>query len=101
MVARGEDGSTQSFPVVETIQKRSICHVVEAPAAVGPVTRAKAAATAEAAVQALEGPHPTVPTMPEVKTEPATIRRGAPCRGWPDAEAQVIQLVDIELLNRQ
>lgn len=55
MVARSRTGSTQSFPVVETIQKNSICHVTEAPAQISTAAREKAAAVAEQAVATLEG----------------------------------------------
>ena len=55
MVARSRTGGTQSFPVVETIQKNSICHVTEAPAQISSAAQDKAAAVAEQAVATLEG----------------------------------------------
>ncbi len=55
MVARGGDGQTRAFPVVETVHRDSICWVTEAPAAVAPEVAAAAAALAETAVQALAG----------------------------------------------
>lgn len=55
MVARSRVGETQSFPVVETIQRNGICHVTEAPAQVSAETAKRAVAVAEAAVASLEG----------------------------------------------
>ena len=55
MVARSRAGDTQSFPVVETIQKNNICHVTEAPAQISAGARDKATAIAEQAVATLEG----------------------------------------------
>lgn len=55
MVARSRAGDTQSFPVVETIQKNNICHVTEAPAQVSVELAERAIAVAEAAVASLEG----------------------------------------------
>jgi 5-(carboxyamino)imidazole ribonucleotide synthase len=36
IVTRGRDGQSVSYPVVETIQREHICHIVKAPAAVPP-----------------------------------------------------------------
>ena len=55
MVARSRGGETRAFPVVETVQKDSICHVTEAPAQVGDAVRREATRVAERAVATLEG----------------------------------------------
>ncbi|XP_058108127.1 phosphoribosylaminoimidazole carboxylase, chloroplastic-like isoform X2 [Magnolia sinica] len=55
IVARGRDGSTSCYPVVETIHKDNICHIVEAPANVPGKTRKLAIDVAEKAVRSLEG----------------------------------------------
>lgn len=55
MVARGADGETRVFPVVETVHRDSICWVTEAPAHVPADVAAAAAQLAEAAVKALAG----------------------------------------------
>ena len=55
MVARSRSGETRAFPVVETVQKDSICHVTEAPAQVSEAVRSAAARIAEGAVATLEG----------------------------------------------
>jgi 5-(carboxyamino)imidazole ribonucleotide synthase len=55
MVARGRDGATVVYPVVETIQRDHICHVVRAPAQVAPEVAARAAQVARAAVEAIDG----------------------------------------------
>jgi phosphoribosylaminoimidazole carboxylase len=55
MVVRRKDGTTLSYPVVETIHKDNVCHVTEAPANVAPAVQARARAVAEQAVGALNG----------------------------------------------
>jgi 5-(carboxyamino)imidazole ribonucleotide synthase len=55
MVARGRDGSTVIYPVVETVQRDHICHVVRAPAPVVPELAARAAEIGRRAVEAIEG----------------------------------------------
>ena len=55
MVARSRSGETRAFPVVETVQKDSICHVTEAPAQIDDAARREAARIAERAVATLEG----------------------------------------------
>ena len=55
MVARSRGGETRAFPVVETVQKDSICHVTEAPAQVSNAARQEATRVAERAVATLEG----------------------------------------------
>ena len=51
MVARGRDGATLAYPVVETVQQNHICHLVRAPA---PLPEAEAAAATALAVRAVE-----------------------------------------------
>ncbi len=51
MVARGRDGTTRLYPVVETVQQNHICHHVYAPAPVPREVAARAAEVARAAVE--------------------------------------------------
>lgn len=55
MVVRGRDGEVRTYPVVETVQKDHICHVVRAPAAIDAAVVAKAEAIAKQAVTAIDG----------------------------------------------
>ncbi|CAO2205244.1 unnamed protein product [Urochloa humidicola] len=55
IVARSRDGSTVCYPVVETIHKDNICHVVEAPAGVSDKIKKSATGVAEKAIKSLEG----------------------------------------------
>ena len=55
MVVRGRDGSTATYPLVETVQEHHICRVVRAPAAVSEATAERARELAVAAVNAVEG----------------------------------------------
>ncbi|GMY20708.1 phosphoribosylaminoimidazole carboxylase, chloroplastic isoform X2 [Fagus crenata] len=55
IVARGRDNSILCYPVVETIHKEKICHIVKAPANVTSDIRKRAADVAYKAVSALEG----------------------------------------------
>lgn len=55
MVARGIDGRVSSYPVVETIQKNSICHTVVAPAQISGDILATAAKLAEQAIASFDG----------------------------------------------
>ncbi|KAL6838782.1 hypothetical protein ACP4OV_031496 [Aristida adscensionis] len=55
IVARSRDGSTVCYPVVETIHKDNICHVVESPAEVSYDIKKLAMSVAEKAVKSLEG----------------------------------------------
>ncbi|XP_028552613.1 phosphoribosylaminoimidazole carboxylase, chloroplastic isoform X2 [Dendrobium catenatum] len=55
IVARGRDGSVLCYPVVETIHKDSICHIVEAPADVPEKIRKSSVDIARRAVSSLEG----------------------------------------------
>ena len=55
MVLRGRDGEIVTYPVVETIQKNHICHVVRAPAKVSAGAIQKATDIARNAVEVVEG----------------------------------------------
>ena len=53
IVTRGVNGDVVTYPVVETVQRDHICHVVLAPAPVAPETAARAAELARRAVAAV------------------------------------------------
>ncbi|KAK9236743.1 hypothetical protein V1525DRAFT_406118 [Lipomyces kononenkoae] len=55
MVVRQKDGSTLSYPAVETIQRNNICHIVYAPARIPESTQTRARYLAERAVATLAG----------------------------------------------
>jgi 5-(carboxyamino)imidazole ribonucleotide synthase len=55
MVARGRGGACAVYPVVETVQRDHICHLVRAPAPIAPAVAASAAAIAQRAVAAIGG----------------------------------------------
>jgi 5-(carboxyamino)imidazole ribonucleotide synthase len=55
MVARGQDGATVVYPVVETVQRNHICHLVRAPAPIQLEMAARAAEIARRAVEAIAG----------------------------------------------
>ncbi|MCL7036707.1 hypothetical protein MKW94_010495 [Papaver nudicaule] len=55
IVARGRDGSLSCYPVVETIHKDNICHIVKAPAEVSWKIKELAIDVAQRAVRSLEG----------------------------------------------
>lgn len=55
MVVRGRDGACRAYPVVETIQRNHICHIVRVPAPVPPDVAHQAATLAQQAVQAVDG----------------------------------------------
>ncbi|XP_059440282.1 phosphoribosylaminoimidazole carboxylase, chloroplastic isoform X1 [Corylus avellana] len=55
VVARGRDNSIVCYPVVETIHKENICHIVKAPANVTWEIRKRATDVAYRAVSSLEG----------------------------------------------
>ncbi|MBF6590079.1 MAG: 5-(carboxyamino)imidazole ribonucleotide synthase [Ktedonobacterales bacterium] len=55
MVARGRGGECVVYPVVETVQREHICHLVRAPAPVEAVVAARAAALARRVVEAVDG----------------------------------------------
>lgn len=55
MLTRGQDGAVAIYPVVETINRDHICHVVNAPVAVPSETAAKAREIVQRAVEAIGG----------------------------------------------
>ena len=55
MVTRGRGNSCAVYPVVETIQRNHICHVVRAPASIAETVAEQAATTARLAVEAIAG----------------------------------------------
>ena len=55
MVARGAGGQVAVYPVVETVQRDHICHVVRAPAPVAPGVAARAREIAVRAVERVAG----------------------------------------------
>jgi 5-(carboxyamino)imidazole ribonucleotide synthase len=55
IVTRGQDGATAVYPVVETIQRNHVCHVVKAPAPIADDLARCAAALAQRAVEAVGG----------------------------------------------
>jgi len=55
MVVRNTIGETAVYPVVETIQKNHICHIVKAPADINPKAADNASKTAKMAIEAIGG----------------------------------------------
>lgn len=55
MVVRGRSGECRAYPVVETVQRNHICHIVRAPAALPPAVATQATDLAQQAVQAVDG----------------------------------------------
>jgi 5-(carboxyamino)imidazole ribonucleotide synthase len=55
IVTRGRDGATAVYPVVETVQRNHVCHVVKAPAQISDELAKRAAALAKRAVEAVGG----------------------------------------------
>jgi 5-(carboxyamino)imidazole ribonucleotide synthase len=53
MITRGQNGETACYPVVETIQRDHICHLVRAPAPIPAETAERAADIARRAVEAV------------------------------------------------
>ncbi len=53
IVTRGRDGATVTYPVVETVQRDHVCHVVQAPASITPELAARATEIALRAVTAV------------------------------------------------
>ena len=53
IVTRARDGEAVTYPVVETVQRNHICHVVRAPAPVAPKIAERAAELARRAVEAV------------------------------------------------
>lgn len=55
MIARGRDGACAVYPVVETVQRNHICHVVRASASGNAAMLARAAEIAQQAVATIDG----------------------------------------------
>ena len=55
IVTRGRDGAMVVYPVVETVQRNHVCHVVKAPAQISPDLARRAAELARRAVTAVGG----------------------------------------------
>lgn len=55
MVARSRGGECVVYPVVETVQRQHICHIVRAPAPIPPETAERTAHIAQVAVEAIGG----------------------------------------------
>lgn len=55
IAVRGQDGQIVTYPVVETVNRDHICHLVKAPAAIAPAIAAQATETARRAVAAIDG----------------------------------------------
>lgn len=55
LVARDPHGHSVTYPVVETVQRDHICHLVRAPALIEPAVARRAAEIAQAAVAVVEG----------------------------------------------
>jgi 5-(carboxyamino)imidazole ribonucleotide synthase len=55
MVVRNKKGETATYPVVETIQKDHICHIVRAPAGIGDDVSKNAANMAKKAIETIDG----------------------------------------------
>ncbi len=53
MITRGRDGETACYPVVETVQRDHICHLVKAPASIPAAMASRAADIARKAVEAV------------------------------------------------
>jgi 5-(carboxyamino)imidazole ribonucleotide synthase len=55
IVTRGRDGATAVYPVVETVQRDHVCHIVRAPADISQRIAAQASNLARRAVEAVGG----------------------------------------------
>ncbi len=55
MITRGTDGSSVTYPVVETIQRNHICHVVKAPAEIPEGLSAQVRNLGQRAVETMQG----------------------------------------------
>lgn len=55
MITRNQQGESVSYPVVETIQKDHVCHIVRAPAAISDELQQQATDFAIRAVEAIDG----------------------------------------------
>ncbi len=54
IITRGRDRESVAYPVVETVQRNHVCHLVRAPAAVDAETEARAAEIGRRAVEAVD-----------------------------------------------
>lgn len=55
IVARDADGNIRNYPVVETVQKDNVCHIVRCPAAIDEAAAYRATEMAIEAVKAIDG----------------------------------------------
>ena len=55
MITRAQNGAVAEYPVVETVQRDHICHIVRAPAAVPSGVAGTAAGLARRAIEAIDG----------------------------------------------
>ena len=55
MIVRSQSGEMVNYPLVETVQRDHICHIVKAPAGVPPQLAERAAEIARRAVEAVDG----------------------------------------------
>lgn len=55
IITRAQNGEMAVYPVVETVQRDHICHIVRAPAAVSTKAEEKAHQMAKAAIEAIDG----------------------------------------------
>ena len=55
IIIRAQDGAMVNYPVVETVQRDHICHIVRAPAEIEPELAERAVALAREAVVAIDG----------------------------------------------
>jgi 5-(carboxyamino)imidazole ribonucleotide synthase len=55
IITRGREGATAVYPVVETVQRNHICHVVKAPAEVPTTIAGEASRQAQRAIEAIDG----------------------------------------------
>lgn len=78
LIARRSDGVTAVYPVVETLQRNHICHVVRAPAAIPIALAERATAIARAAVEAVGGVGITAVELFQVGEETILINELAP-----------------------
>ena len=53
IITRGRNGETATYPVVETVQRNHVCHLVRAPAPVAPEIATRAADVARRAIEAV------------------------------------------------
>lgn len=78
LVARRVDGATAVYPVVETVQKNHICHVVRAPAPIPDHVAERALVIAQAAVEAVGGVGITAVELFQTEDDRIVINEMAP-----------------------